>query len=778
MVLSTGTIIHQRYRVVNLLGQGGFGAVYRAWDLNLSRPCALKENLETSPEAQKQFTREAVILANLIHPNLSRVTDYFSIPGQGQYLVMDYVEGEDLQQILDKQGPQPEAKVIQWISQICDALAYLHQQTPPVIHRDVKPANIKIDKEGKAVLVDFGVAKIWDPNQRTTQGARAITPGFSPFEQYGQAPTDARSDIYALGATAYCLITGQPPVEAITRMAGTLLEPVSTLRPDINPGLAQAVTQALSIMPEARFSSANAFKNALAVPVTRPQPKEQNRMDTVHVAGDLASSAAVQGMIAVAPVSSINTPVLQKRKRNILPIIAGIIGSLVILAGFTIAAIVIIQNKAAPAAIYKGKATQEDTQTEVSEEVTHEKVTPETVEVIPTLAPGETITVEIWVTELESTSNLEYFEPLVDTYQQEHPGVTIQLEAIPVIDDVFGWLTTSLAAGESPSAFLIDSSVMYSLQENDMLRNLDGLYITNEYLPNTIEMVTKEDSVWGVPLSTTSMLLLYYNKDLFTEIGFDPNNPPQNTDELLDRHKIFFEKTGQAGVVYASNITYWMLPWIFGYGGDLFASDGQTITLGTEAVQQAMNLTMLFVITGEAENWMDYSTAENLFLSQEAAMIINGTWAYQMYKDALGDNLGIASLPKIADTGLPSSSPISGMVFSLPIGGDKQEQDIALDFINYVTTTESMLTGETNFSVMPANVSLLNSLMMSGDPVRVILGETAINARYLSNKPEMNCVWDALYYSLNNVMNKVTNYSSFANDAQAQADSCIMELNK
>ncbi len=191
MTLSTGTIINQRYRIVNLLGQGGFGAVYKAWDLNLSRPCALKENLDASAEAQKQFNREAVILANLIHPHLARVIDYFSIPDQGQYLVMDFVEGDDLQQILDKSGPQPESRVIEWIGQICDALAYLHRQKPPIIHRDIKPANIKIDPEGKAVLVDFGVAKIWDPNMRTTQGARAITPGFSPFEQYGQAPTDA-----------------------------------------------------------------------------------------------------------------------------------------------------------------------------------------------------------------------------------------------------------------------------------------------------------------------------------------------------------------------------------------------------------------------------------------------------------------------------------------------------------------------------------------------------------------------------------------------------------
>ncbi len=222
MALKDGQVLNSRYQIVRLLGQGGFGAVYQAWDLNLKVPCAVKENFETSPSAMRQFEREASMLAMLRHPNLPRVTDHFFIEGQGQYLVMDYIEGEDLRTILEREKkPLPEKQVTGWLVDICDALSYLHAQPVPVIHRDIKPANIKITSDGKAMLVDFGIAKAYSPESRTTQGARALTPGYSPFEQYGQAPTDARSDIYALGATAYDVLTGQAPPESIARMAGT-----------------------------------------------------------------------------------------------------------------------------------------------------------------------------------------------------------------------------------------------------------------------------------------------------------------------------------------------------------------------------------------------------------------------------------------------------------------------------------------------------------------------------------------------------------------------------
>ena len=290
MGLQQGEVIYQRYRIVKLLAQGGFGTLYRAWDTALGRPCALKENLDPSPGGQRQFLREAKILANLIHPSLPRVTDYFLIQGQSQYLVMDYVEGQDLQEMLeDRGGPLPEGRVQVWAGQICDALVYLHSQTPPVIHRDIKPANIKITPSGQAVLVDFGIAKVYDPKLKTTLGAQAVSPGYSPYEQYGKGKTDPRTDIYALGATLYTLLTAREPLESVQRVVNDPLVPPRQLNLGLSLRTSAAIMKAMQIDPSQRFPNAAEFKAALTpppairqlpVPVINPQP------------GSLASKAA------------------------------------------------------------------------------------------------------------------------------------------------------------------------------------------------------------------------------------------------------------------------------------------------------------------------------------------------------------------------------------------------------------------------------------------------------------------------------------------------------
>jgi serine/threonine-protein kinase len=285
MLLSIGQVIRGRYRIAALLGQGGMGDVYRAWDLNLKIPVAVKVNLETTVESQEQFQVEARILARLSHPNLPRVTDYFTVPGGGEYLVMDYVEGQDLDSLLEAasaaggQAFPGQAGVIQvvlWMKQVGEALVYLHSQAPPVIHRDIKPANIKITPAGRAILVDFGIAKHYEPDLATVSGARAVTPGYSPPEQYGGASTDARSDIYALGATLYHLLTGQQPPESVQRLAGNapLLAPAQ-LNPAIGPGLEQVILKAMALPMERRYQNAAELLVALEqamVENARPRP--------------------------------------------------------------------------------------------------------------------------------------------------------------------------------------------------------------------------------------------------------------------------------------------------------------------------------------------------------------------------------------------------------------------------------------------------------------------------------------------------------------------------
>ncbi len=273
MPLAQGQVLCDRYRIVKLLGQGGFGAVYRAWDIHLKGTCALKENFDTSPAARSQFEHEASLLSRLRHPNLPRVTDHFMIPEQGQYLVMDYIEGRDLQALLEASNkPLPEAQVVKWLVQICRALEYLHEQKPPVIHRDIKPQNIIMTPDNKAILVDFGVSKLYDRTRKTALAARAVTPGYSPVEQYGGGTTDVCSDIYALGATAYTMLTGQIPPESIERASGTPLHPPSHFSPTMSPALDKTILKAMELHSAQRFQNVAEFRNALKV-YSKPDAK-------------------------------------------------------------------------------------------------------------------------------------------------------------------------------------------------------------------------------------------------------------------------------------------------------------------------------------------------------------------------------------------------------------------------------------------------------------------------------------------------------------------------
>jgi len=264
MTLERGTLLNNRYRIVEILGQGGMGSVYRAVDENLGVEVALKENLFTTEEYARQFRREAVILATLRHPNLTRVTDHFVIEGQGQYLVMDYIEGEDLRQRMDRLGVLSEDEVITIGAAVCDALNYLHTRIPPVVHRDIKPGNIKITPQGQIFLVDFGLAKIIQGGQATTTGARAMTPGYSPPEQYGTARTDHRSDLFSLGATLYAALTGVIPEDALARaMDQVELTPIRKHNPKVSKRLAAVIEKSLAVRPDDRYQDAEAFKQAL-----------------------------------------------------------------------------------------------------------------------------------------------------------------------------------------------------------------------------------------------------------------------------------------------------------------------------------------------------------------------------------------------------------------------------------------------------------------------------------------------------------------------------------
>jgi eukaryotic-like serine/threonine-protein kinase len=262
MPLEKGTLLNNRYRIEDTIAKGGMGAIYHATDETLGIAVAVKENFFSSDEASRQFRREATILASLRHPNMPRVTDHFVIPNQGQYLVMDFIDGSDLRELITRSGALPEEDIVRIGIVISGALAYLHSRNPAIVHRDIKPGNIKVTPTGQVFLVDFGLAKMGH-GEATTTGAQGLTPGYAPPEQYGQG-TEPRSDIYALGATLYAGLTGKVPEDGLSRAMGSAeLTPIRKYNSKVSDRLARAIERAMAVSPDDRYASANDFKKAL-----------------------------------------------------------------------------------------------------------------------------------------------------------------------------------------------------------------------------------------------------------------------------------------------------------------------------------------------------------------------------------------------------------------------------------------------------------------------------------------------------------------------------------
>lgn len=272
MMLQPDTLLQNRYRIEALIAQGGMGAVYKATDLRFSSPVALKQKHISTPETDKAFEREAKLLFELRHAALPRVTDHFTEAG-GQFLVMEYIPGDDLYELLTKRNhPFVLEEVLQWADQILDALGYLHQQNPPVVHRDIKPHNLKLTQHGQIVLLDFGIAKggLAQQTQQIQGGSmRFFTPEYAPIEQVQGSGTEPRSDLYALGATLYHMLTGQPPADALSRASDIAMHnqdpqrPAHTVNPLIPVAVSNVLMQAMALNVSQRPASAAAMRTAM-----------------------------------------------------------------------------------------------------------------------------------------------------------------------------------------------------------------------------------------------------------------------------------------------------------------------------------------------------------------------------------------------------------------------------------------------------------------------------------------------------------------------------------
>jgi eukaryotic-like serine/threonine-protein kinase len=288
-MLAPGTILQERYRIVNQVGKGGMGSVYLAHDLRLRNKVALKETLFSNENNtyRRAFEQEAQILARLRHQALPKVIDHF-IEGNGQFLVMEYIPGEDLGNQLTRFGkrfasPQVLTWVVKWADQLLDVLHYLHTRPSPVIHRDIKPKNLKLGANTHDIfLLDFGLARggltlhvdAVDGKDTTTPESMVrkvygFTAPYAPVEQINNAAPDPRSDLYSLAATLYHMLTGTLPIDAMSRMARIFnsqddsLPPIRSIAPHVPEPIAAVFEQALAVTVDARPQSAQTMREAL-----------------------------------------------------------------------------------------------------------------------------------------------------------------------------------------------------------------------------------------------------------------------------------------------------------------------------------------------------------------------------------------------------------------------------------------------------------------------------------------------------------------------------------
>jgi serine/threonine protein kinase len=348
--LSPGAVICGRYLVIDILGKGGFSAVYLVQDqLRKDSFFALKEAVATDKQARERFTFECAVLERLVHPALPRVQNVFHNEEHDRlYMLMDYVEGPNLKTLCDI---QPEKRfslpvITAILAPIVDAIEYLHQQDPPIIHRDIKPSNIIVPIDGgKSILVDFGIAKEFDTD-RTTSAVRYGSPGYGAPEHYATG-TNTRTDIYGLGATLYCLLTGDIPPDAIHRMTQLStekpdpLKPASELVPTIPLPVSRAIQRAMSINMKKRFATVQEFWQALQeesgqqLPISEALKSIVVSPPTSDVSDEVSENT---GETSSQPLQEKQLPDRRSRKRFQLPVFLAlllIVGIGASLWGFT-----------------------------------------------------------------------------------------------------------------------------------------------------------------------------------------------------------------------------------------------------------------------------------------------------------------------------------------------------------------------------------------------------------------------------------------------------------
>ncbi len=386
----------------------------------------------------------------------------------------------------------------------------------------------------------------------------------------------------------------------------------------------------------------------------------------------------------------------------------------------------------------------------------------------PTPKPAEKLSIVLWTKEGEADQALQFVKSLADAYAAAHPNVTFEVVNKDVETLREDFQTASLA-GAPPDLLWTVNDHAGPFVAADIIQPVDDLFDLSKYVDSALAAVKLEGKTWGVPIANGNHLMLLYNKDLIAE-------PPKDTDELFAKGKEL--TTGETyALVWNQTEPFWLVPWLGGFGGKVFADDGVTPTLNTPEMVATLKFLheMKFthkIIPPES----DYNGADTLFKEGKAAMIINGDWSLGAYKEVLGDKLGVARIPKVTATGEWPKPYTSGVFFMLPKDLSGAKLEVVKDFIAFVTNKENQLEMVRKLSRLPALKEALDDPLITEDPILKGSADQMVVGTPMPTVVEMRCNWDAMKPEMQAVLADAKTPEDAAAAMQAAAEACVKTL--
>jgi len=388
----------------------------------------------------------------------------------------------------------------------------------------------------------------------------------------------------------------------------------------------------------------------------------------------------------------------------------------------------------------------------------------------PTPKPPEKISLVLWTKEGEADQALQFVKSLADAYTAAHPNVTFEVVNKDVETLREDFQTASLA-GAPPDLLWTVNDHAGPFVAADIIQPVDGLFDLTKYVDSALAAVKLEGKTWGVPIANGNHLMLLYNKDLIAE-------PPKDTDELFAKGKEL-TKGEMYALVWNQTEPFWLVPWLGGFGGKVFAEDGVTPTLNTPEMVATLKFLHEMKYTHKIiPPESDYNGADTLFKEGKAAMIINGDWSLGAYKEVLGDKLGVARIPKVSATGEWPKPYTSGVFFMLPKDLSGAKLEAVKDFIAFVTNKENQLEMVRKLSRLPALKEALSDPLITEDPILKGSADQMVVGTPMPTVVEMRCNWDAMKPEMQAVLANAKTPEEAAAAMQAAAEACVKTLQK